>query len=349
MYEGFYRFRARPFQLSPDPSFFYASRGHSRARAYLEYGLQQGEGFIVITGEVGAGKTTLVRSLMEQLQSQPFVTAHLTSTQLGADDLLRSVNEAFGIDTEHQSKARLLRELEQFLLQLSREGRRALLVVDEAQNLAPDAVEELRMLSNFQLGESSLLQSFLLGQPELRLTLQSERMRQLRQRVIATYHLGPLEAAETEAYVRHRLSTVGWENDPELTADAFSAIHEHSEGIPRRINTVCDRLLLMGYLEERHQLDGHAVEEVARELTDDMAMRPLAADQQAMPSPDGDSQGVAGHGLERLEERVSSIEETIGQLASLSRQSLALMKGLSRQILLLAGGRTGKEADRDTG
>jgi len=185
MYESFFGLTGKPFQLNPDPSFYFGSRGHKRAFAYLEYGLYQSEGFIVITGEIGAGKTTIVRSLLEQLDREKVVAVQLVSTQLDADDMLRAVGTAFGIPVKSVDKAMLLASLEAFLCQLAVQKKRALLIVDEAQNLAPRAVEELRMLSNFQLGDQALLQSFLVGQPELRTMMQSEQMQQLRQRVIA--------------------------------------------------------------------------------------------------------------------------------------------------------------------
>ncbi len=206
MYESFYGLTGKPFQLNPDPSFYFGSRGHKRAFAYLEYGLYQSEGFIVITGDIGAGKTTIVRSLLEQLDTAKVVAVQLVSTQLDADDMLRAVAAAFGLPVKSGDKATLLASLEAFLCQLAVDKKRALLIVDEAQNLTPRAMEELRMLSNFQFGDQALLQSFLVGQPELRGIMQSPQMQQLRQRVIASYHLGPLDKAETRAYIEHRLA-----------------------------------------------------------------------------------------------------------------------------------------------
>src|SRR5499427_6323297 len=176
MYESFFGFTGKPFQLNPDPSFYYGTRGHKRAFAYLEYGLYQSEGFIVITGDIGAGKTTIVRSLLEQLDSAKVVAAQLVSTQLEADDMLRAVGVAFGLPVRSVDKAILLASLEAFLCQLAVDKKRALLVVDEAQNLSPRAIEELRMLSNFQLGDQALLQSFLVGQPDFRQILQRPEM-----------------------------------------------------------------------------------------------------------------------------------------------------------------------------
>lgn len=266
MYEAYYRFNAKPFQLSPDPRFFFSSRGHRRAMAYLVYGAHQGEGFIVITGEIGAGKTLLARMLARKLESQMnLVMAQVMSTQLGPDDMLRTVAAGFGLPMEG-TKALLLRNIEQFLLGCRKQGKRALLLVDEAQNLPLNSVEELRMLSNFQAGDKSLLQSFLLGQPEFRRTLQSPALEQLRQRVLASCHVGPMDGPETEAYIRHRLETAGWKGDPSFDEDAHAAIYHYTAGIPRRINVVCDRLLLMGRLDDKHAFTGKEVAAVIDDM-----------------------------------------------------------------------------------
>ncbi|HZX31985.1 MAG TPA: XrtA/PEP-CTERM system-associated ATPase [Rhodocyclaceae bacterium] len=266
MYEAFYGLTSKPFQLNPDPSFYFGSKQHRRATAYLEYGMHQNEGFIVVTGEVGAGKTTVVRGLLDGLDRSKVVAAHLVSTQLDADDTLRLVSAAFGIRTKDVSKSDLLMALEAFLVSVTGQGKRCLLIVDEAQNLTPRAVEELRMLSNFQFSNHALLQSFLVGQPEFRQIMQSPHMQQLRQRVIASCHIGPLSMEETQAYIEHRLKCAGSQCSPEFEPEAFAAIYKASGGIPRRINSVCDRLLLMGFLEGKTCFSGEDVENVAREI-----------------------------------------------------------------------------------
>ncbi len=266
MYTEFYNLTGQPFQLTPDHRFFFGSSGHKRAMAHLSFGLNQGEGFIVITGDVGAGKTTLMGYLLSTLDSDRYVSATLVTTQLAADDVLRMVASAFGIDQEQADKATLLRRIEAFCEANYREGKHCLLLIDEVQNLSFQALEELRMLSNFQTDGTALVQSILLGQPQFRRTLASADLDQLRQRVIASYHLGPINAQETREYIRHRLNAVGWNNDPVLTENAYSEIYEQTGGVPRKINILCSRLLLYGFLEERHELDGAAVSQVADDL-----------------------------------------------------------------------------------
>ena len=330
MYEAFYGLTGKPFQLNPDPAFFFASRGHKRAFAYLQYGVYQSEGFIVITGEVGAGKTTIVRSLFEQLDRDAVVAAQLVSTQLDADDILRSIAVAFGLPVRTLDKATLLASLEAFLCQLAIDKKRALLVVDEAQNLTPRAIEELRMLSNFQLGDQALLQSFLVGQPELRSMMQGPQMQQLRQRVIASYHLGPLDKAETQAYVEHRLAHVEWKGDPRFEPATFDLIHVVTGGIPRRINLLCNRLMLAGFLGEKHAFDTADVQGIAREIREELG--PEATALAAVPTvmtrevpapaaPNGESTALLGH-FRDIEERMERLEKTVGSAVDLLHRLL---------------------------
>ena len=324
MYESYYGLSAKPFQLKPDPQFFFGSRGHKRAMSYLEYGLSQGDGFIVITGDVGAGKTTLVRSLFCKLESEKIQAAQIVNTNLDADDTLRMVVAAFGLPYEDDSKASLLTRLEQFLRQCDQKGKRALLIVDEAQNLSHQAVEELRMLSNFQTADKSLLQIFLLGQPEFRKTLLRRDMQQLQQRVIATYHLGPLDALETKDYIEHRLHTVGWNGDPSLSEDAFFEIYNFTGGIPRKINTLCDRLFLMGYLEERHNFGSSDVTEVLGDIQQELA---LPISETAAPNSSdipqiGQKEDAQGS-LENMDERLFKMENSVISVLDLLKRILS--------------------------
>jgi len=337
MYESFYGLSAKPFQLRPDPHFFFGSKGHKRAMAYLEYGLSQGEGFIVVTGEVGAGKTTLVRNLFNHLSSDQIVAAHIVNTHLDPEDTLRMVVSAFGLPYEGASKTDLLTRLEQFLRDVDRQGKRALLVIDEAQNLSPRVVEELRMLSNFQTDDKSLLQTFLLGQPEFRTTLHSPSMQQLRQRVIASYHLGPMDAQETRAYIEHRLHTVGWNNDPAFSDEAHAAIFAYTGGIPRKTNTLMDRVLLMGYLEEMHSFSETDIGEVIKDISEEFQA----------PGAHGDAAGAAAHNAiahdlavierrasaELMDERMIRLEKSIVSVLSILKKIVATPQGVATQPL----------------
>ncbi len=273
MYEAFYKLTAKPFRLSPDPQFFYPSAGHKRALSYLLYGLNQAEGFVVITGAPGTGKTTLAHKLLSQNDAQSVIVAHLASTQIEAEDLLRLVAASFKLRSEHVSKASLLKDIESFLMARARERKRCLLVVDEAQNLPPRSIEELRMLSNFQLGNKALMQVFLLGQEQFRVMLDSPDFEQLRQRVIADYHLHPLDAAETRHYIEARLQHAGWQNDPQIDPYAHAMIFEYTSGLPRRINIFCDRLFLFGYLEGLHTLTPTNVSSVIAEMHNEILPR----------------------------------------------------------------------------
>jgi len=268
MYESYYKLSGKPFQLAPDPFFFFGSSTHKRALAYLKYGLSQGEGFIVVTGDVGTGKSTLVRTLFASLEGKDeVVAAELINTQLDSTDILRMVAASFGLAHKDNHKASLLKNLENFFIARSKDGKRCMLVVDEAQNLPLETIEELRMLSNMIYNGKTLLQIFLLGQSEFREKLRAPTLEQVRQRVTASYHLAHLDGEETQAYIEHRLSKVDWKSDPTFTAEAFQLVFDYCEGVPRRINTTCDRLLLYGFLEEKNKIDGEIVKLVTDEIT----------------------------------------------------------------------------------
>lgn len=289
MYDQYYGLSGRPFQLTPDPHFYFESATHRKALSYLGYGLAQGEGFIVITGDIGAGKTTLVGHVMGTVDPARLTAAKIVSTQVGGDDILRLAAQSFGLSAEGQTKAQLLQKIEAFLHAQARAGKRSLLIVDEAQNLAVSAIEELRMLSNFQLGGQALLQIFLLGQPEFRDLLKSPELEQLRQRVIATHHLEPMLESEIEPYVLHRLRLVGWEGNPQFTADAFAALYAATDGVPRRVNVIASRLLLLGAMDQLAVIDANAVAAVladmGQETEEPDVVAPSPMDRAVEPAP----------------------------------------------------------------
>ena len=332
MYEEFYGLTGKPFQLSPDPAFYFGSKGHSSAFSYLKYGVYQGEGFLVITGDIGTGKTTLVRALLNELDTREVVAAQIVSTQLDADDLLRAVATAFGINVRLDGKAHLIATIEAFLLTTFQSRKRALLIVDEAQNLGARALEELRMLSNFQCGDNALLQSFLIGQPELRMLMRSPLMEQFRQRVIASYHLGPLDQADARAYVEHRLGFVGWKEDPRFEADAFVEIHRAAGGIPRRINSLCNRVMLAAYLGEKHVLTRADIAAAAAEVVAEMGANvaaslgpggkresPTAGAKRDSSPPPASASRVGARPLAAITERIEQLERNVDGLLSIVR------------------------------
>ncbi|MBT6276397.1 MAG: AAA family ATPase [Chromatiales bacterium] len=330
MYESFYNFKAKPFQLSPDPRFFFNSKGHKRALSYLRYGIRQGEGFIIITGNVGTGKTTLVTALFKALERENVVAAQVVTTNLQADELLKVVANAFGMKSERIGKAALLKNLESFFRACTQEGKRVLLVVDEAQGLPKKSIEELRMLSNFQYQGRALLQTFMLGQREFRTTMRSEGFEQLRQRVIAAYHLKPLDAAETKGYIRHRLATVGWNDNPKLDPLIYEAIHEFTDGVPRRINTLCDRLFLYGALEELDSLDIDDLRSVTHDIREEQGAttQELAEIGPVMESkaPRMQTTEPQGRADPPGEDRLVAMEASVASLADAMREELSVLR-----------------------
>jgi len=338
MYESFYGLSSKPFQLNPDPSFYFGSKQHSRAKAYLEYGVSRHEGFVVITGEIGAGKTMTLRALIEGLHGSNVVTGHLVTTQLDAEDTLRMVGSAFGFKVKDVAKSELLVTLEAFLLSQTSQGKRCLLIVDEAQNLTPRAVEELRMLSNFQYGNQALLQTFLVGQPEFRKILQRPEMEQFRQRVSATCHIGPLDAEETRGYIEHRLKCAGATDKPTFDEEAFTALHKASHGIPRRINALCDRLLLMGFLCDRSHLTVADVDEVVREFSQeaevpgDAHAADLEVDLGAMQLDAGLARDLTHQldaiGADQQGDQLRRLERSVMRLERVNLQTLGMLKKL---------------------
>ena len=331
MHDDHYGLSERPFALTPDPKFWFDTATHKKAMAYLGYGLSQGEGFIVISGDVGAGKTTLVGHLMATIDRERLHVVKLVSTQIEADDLLRIVAGGLGVEAAGLTKAQLLAAIERGLHAVARSGRRTLLIVDEAQALHISALEELRMLSNFQAGGHALLQIVLLGQPEFRAALNgSQALEQLRQRVIAVHHLDPMAREEVEPYMAHRLSLAGWRGRPDFTPDAIDALYRGSDGVPRRLNQLAARVMLQGAIEQLEVIDGKTVDLVAADINGDMpvvqaAPAPLpspAAQPQAAPLPMSQSFAEV---TSIAPDRFAAIEARLEEQDAALRRVLALL------------------------
>ena len=313
MYEDHYGLTGRPFALTPDPRFWFETATHRKAMAYLGFGLTQGEGFIVITGEIGSGKTTLVGHLTATIDRERQHVIQIVSTQVEGDDLLRLVASGLGIETAGLEKAQLLEGIEAGLHAVARSGRRTLLIVDEAQALPVSSLEELRMLSNFQAGGQALLQIFLLGQPEFRERLHgTDALEQLRQRVIAVHHLEPMQPEEVEPYMIHRLSLVGWQGRPDFTGDALDALYQGSGGVPRILNQLAARVLLYGAIEGLELIDG----DIVRAVIDDMKGDVPDADEPREPIAPGDADEVIRR-IAMLEARVEDQNTALRRVLTL--------------------------------
>jgi general secretion pathway protein A len=291
MYERFYNLRERPFALSPDPDYLYPSRVHREALDYLRYGIETNAGFVVITGEIGSGKTTMLQTVLRGLDGRTSV-ARIVNTMLDPRELLETMMIDLGLDPSGKSKPILLRDLAQFLVDQRMTGRLVLLVVDEAQNLSFPALEEIRMLSNLETEKSKLMQIVLIGQPQLREKLDSAELAQLRQRITVSYHLRPLDAEETAAYVNHRLRRASIGAPLQFSSDVTRVVYERSGGVPRLINVICDALLVFGYAAEQSAIDRALVGEVMAELETTGVLTPAAV-QRPAPPPAAEVHAVA--------------------------------------------------------
>jgi putative secretion ATPase (PEP-CTERM system associated) len=304
MYERFYNLRERPFALSPDPEYLYLSRVHREALDAIRYGVESRVGFIVVTGEIGAGKTTLLQTLLQRLDERA-VVARLVNTTLEPRELLEAILLDFGLPAAERSKPALLRDLGTFLVQQRAQGRRPLLVIDEAQNLSPAALEEVRLLSNLETEKSKLLQILVAGQPNLRDTMATPELEQFRQRVAVSYHLTALDAPDTAAYINYRLQHAAIGAPLRFPEDAADLVHARSGGVPRVINVICDATLVFGYAEERRSIDRGLLEEVVAELelTGVLPARPAAAEAPPVPSLAAGAETAAGGRIDEPQER----------------------------------------------
>lgn len=266
MYLDFYKFRERPFNLTPDPRFIYLSKQHKEAFAHLLFGIQSRAGFILLTGEVGSGKTTVLRTLLTQLDADHYRTALIFNPCLSPLDLLRYINREFGLSEDLPTASSLLDGLNQFLLKENGEGRTVVLVIDEAQDLEMAVLEQIRLISNLETDRDKLIQIILSGQPELVRILDRDEMRQLDQRITVRYHLRPMDFQDTVQYIHHRLELAGVRGEGIFTHRALKEIYRYSCGLPRLINAACDRALLTGYARDRTKIDARVAKAGIREM-----------------------------------------------------------------------------------
>lgn len=330
MYDEHYGLSGRPFQLTPDPAFWFDTATHRKAMAYLGYGLSQAEGFVVITGDPGAGKTTLVGHLMSKIDRARLQVIKIVTTQVESHDLLHLVAEGLGVDSRGMAKAQVLGAIEKGLHAVARTGKRTLLIVDEAQALPMQSVEELRMLSNFQAGGHALLQIFLLGQPEFRERMADHSLEQLRQRVIAMHHLEPMGEAELGPYIAHRLSVVGWTGRPDFTDGALAAMHRATGGSPRKVNQLAGRVLLFGAIEQIESFTAEDIDAVVADMQGDAPAAASAGVPGAQPTP-VDAPAVQGvpsssAATDALSLRIARLE------ARLEEQDIALRRVLTLMV-----------------
>ena len=265
MYLDYYGLREAPFTITPNPRFLFFSAKHREAFNHLLYGIRERKGFVQLTGEVGAGKTTLCRALLEQLGTT-FSTALILNPVLDADMLIKNIAMEFNLQVKGLDRLEAVAEINSFLLHQLENGKDSVLIIDEAQDLTPELLEQVRLLSNLETDERKLLQIVLMGQPELRDRLNEHRLRQLRQRITVRYHLAPLKRAEVAQYIQHRLQVSGANGSPYFSSPAIWRIFNYSKGVPRLINAVCDKCLLAGFVQQRDKIDFGMVGRAIREL-----------------------------------------------------------------------------------
>lgn len=327
MYTEFFGLSAKPFELLPNPKFLYLSKGHRKALSYLQYGIQEHAGFTLLTGEVGSGKTTLVRDIINKISSDTTL-AMIFNTRVDAHQLIGMICDDFGLGVEGKDKVTLLRDLNDFLLAECSASRQPIIIIDEAQNLSADALEEIRMLSNLEADSFKLVQIILVGQPELKQIIAKPSLRQLRQRISISCHLNPLNREESEEYIFHRLSTVGNRDCVSFNDGVFDMIYRFSGGIPRLINLICDFLLLSAFVEETREIDIELVNDAVNELSFEEQVPMLTADSERVSSP----RNVV---TSTVDDRLAQIEENYAKLNASRSEKEAILERLSSQGSIL--------------
>ncbi len=322
MYEEYFNFKVKPFELVPNPDFLYLSRAHKKALTYLDYGIQEGIGFILLTGEVGSGKTTIIRNLLKKLKGN-YTVAKVFNTKVSSEQLFAMINDDFGLDTKGKDKITLIRELNDFLIDRYANNHQPILIIDEAQNLSEELLEEIRMLSNLETDTQKLLQIILVGQPELRSILAKPELRQLRQRISISCHIQPLTKDETEEYILHRLEVAGNRNAVEFENGVFEYIFSYSRGIPRLINIICDFLLLSAFVEETRVITQEMTGEVIGELEME---NQYWQDSSTDPIITG---SVSSTQFEELEQRLSSLEKQFKSVKMIENDKVEILERIS--------------------
>jgi len=266
MYQTFFGLREMPFNITPNPDFLFRSPTHEEALQHLRYGVNEKKGFIVLTGEVGCGKTTLSRALLSELDAETYDTALVLNTRLSETQLVKTILKELGVESKARSKSDLIDVLYATLLERIQQGRQIIVLIDEAQNLPVDVLEQVRLLSNLEADDQKLMQIILIGQPELDARLKEKSLRQLRQRILVYYRLRPLDLEETRRYIQHRLDQSGASGEPIITPRAIRLVHKRSGGIPRLINNLCDKAFLAAFVRERDLVRPREVRRAYREM-----------------------------------------------------------------------------------
>lgn len=328
MYESFFGFKDTPFRLSADEKFRYAHNHYKRASAYMAYALEQGEGFVMITGSPGSGKTTLCRDVISEIDNTKINVINLVTSQLQAEELLRKVALEYGLPAERFNKATLLTSIHKHIAGLHSTGKRSIIFLDEAQNLTSNGLEELRLLSNLQEGKHSLLQIVLIGHSELRESVLSPGMEHIQQRLIATCHLESMSAEQTEGYITHRLGLVGWQSDPSFNQCVFSLIYQVTQGVPRQVNHIMSRLLLFAAIENKHHLSDEDVLLVVQELVDEKRLTLM--DDESFDSFEDrylatkQSLSIQAHTVEPLSEDISGLNNDANEVLTAEDDEAAI-------------------------
>lgn len=313
MYESFYGLKEKPFNLTPDPDYLYMSPTHENAFTHLEYALAENKGFAVISGEVGAGKTTLINYLLSRIQ-QDTVVGLLNNTSVPTQQFMRLICEEFELQVKGMNKADMLDRLRNFLLSCFAESKRVVLIIDEAQNLPAGTLEEIRMLSNLEAEKHHLIQIILCGQPELRTKLKRQELRQFAQRVTVHCHLGGLDSEQVTRYIRHRLHIAGADHHSLFTEDALKAVFTYSKGIPRIINILCDAALVYGFADGLKIIDGKVIEEVVRDKRKAGLFEPQVKKRPAQPGKEKLSPTIG------ILKRLEALDKSLARLMSLIEQ-----------------------------